>query len=68
MAALVERHASTTDLAGAMRWLGELLYGGLPTETIELVAQEATRASTQQRSPLATAVLLLLSRPEAYLG
>ncbi|HVU87843.1 MAG TPA: DUF1800 domain-containing protein [Pirellulales bacterium] len=68
VAALVERHASTTDLAGATRWLGELLYGGLATETIELVVQEAMRAATPQRSPLATTVLLLLSRPEAYLG
>jgi uncharacterized protein (DUF1800 family) len=68
IAALVERHASTTDLTGATRWLGELLYGGLATETIEPVVQEAMRASTPQRSPLATAVFLLLSRLEAYLG
>ncbi len=67
-AALVERHASTTDLAGAMRWLGELLFGGLPRETIDLVTREAARTADPRRAPLATAVLLLLSRPEAYLG
>jgi hypothetical protein len=67
-AALVERHASTTDLAGATRWLGELLFGGLPRETTDLVAHEAMRSADPRRTPLATAVLLLLSRPESYLG
>ncbi|HEY4308743.1 MAG TPA: DUF1800 domain-containing protein [Pirellulales bacterium] len=67
-AALVERHASTADLSGATRWLGELLFGGLPSETIDLVAREAARNADPRRSPLATAVLFLLSRPEAYLG
>ncbi len=68
LAALVERHASTADLRGATRWLSELLLGGLPDETIELVASEALRASAGRRSPLATATMLLLARPEAYLA
>jgi len=68
LAALIERHASTTDLAGSVRWLGELLFGGLPQETIEIVSREAARTAGQGRPPLATAVLLLLSRPEAYLA
>jgi hypothetical protein len=40
----------------------------LPSETIDLVAREAARNADPRRSPLATAVLFLLSRPEAYLG
>ena len=68
LAALVERHASTADPSGSVRWLGELLFGGLPPQTIEVVAREAARTATPRRAPLATATMLLLSRPEAYLG
>lgn len=68
LAALVERHASASSLSGSIQWFGELLFGGLPRETVEAIERQAMRSTTGQRPPLATAVLLLLSRPEAYLA
>ena len=37
-------------------------------ETIEIIAGEAMRTAEPRRSPLATAAMLLLTRPEAFLG
>ena len=65
MAALATRHTGSSDLGPQVRWFAELLCGGLPAESIAAIEREAGRASSEQRPPVAAAVLLLLTQPEA---
>ncbi len=65
---LLARHRVDGKLAQNIGWLGELLFGGLPAETLRDIAQVAESQANEPGGPLAAAVLILLTRPEAHLA
>src|SRR5262249_53009805 len=65
LAALVDKHTDKSDTPHAIQWLAELLFGGLPPETIAKIAESAQEKS--DLPPLESAALILLTRPEAHL-
>jgi uncharacterized protein (DUF1800 family) len=64
---LVHRHSGASDLKHGVEWFGELLFGGLPAEAAARVEQAAMRSHDSNLPPLETALLILLTRPEAQL-
>jgi uncharacterized protein (DUF1800 family) len=62
---LVQRHAKTDDLTGALTWLTELLWGAASSETISQIVAAANLEKPERR--LAQALALLLARPESQL-
>ncbi len=65
---LAQRHSGASDLKRGVEWFGELLFGGLPAEVVAGVEQAAMRSPDSKLPPLETALLILLTRPEAQLG
>jgi uncharacterized protein (DUF1800 family) len=65
---LVKRHTGQSELKPAVEWFGELLFGGLPADVVAGVEQAAMRSHDSKLPPLETALLMLLTRPEAQLG
>jgi len=64
---LVDRHLGSADLHKSVGWLAELLFGGLPAETVTEIVAAAQANATDSLPPLSAAVLILLNRPEAHL-
>lgn len=67
-ARLVERHGAGTEVKQQVAWLAELMYGGLPTGSIDRIASAARQQRGPLPSDLAAAVVILLSIPEAHLS
>jgi uncharacterized protein (DUF1800 family) len=66
LSALIEKHTGKSDTPRATEWLAELLFGGLPKETIANITQSAEQTKSDL-PPLESAALILLTRPEAHL-
>jgi uncharacterized protein (DUF1800 family) len=66
LAGLVEKNTEKPDMAHAIQWLAELLFGGLPPDTIVKIAESAQQTKSDL-PPLESAALILLTRPEAHL-
>jgi uncharacterized protein (DUF1800 family) len=66
--ALVRRYTGQNELKRSVDWFGELLFGGLTDAVVSSVLQAAQKNSNDTLGPLESAVLLLLTRPEAQVG
>ena len=62
---LVRSHQSTDDLAEAVTWISRLLWGEMRQDAVNDVLSVARKSNREQT--LATAVALLLARPESQL-
>ncbi len=65
---LVERHRGQINLNESIAWLAELLFGGLPPETVADIETAAGTRGGDDAAQLSSAVLILLTRPEAHLA
>jgi hypothetical protein len=62
---LVHRHRETDDIAEAVTWIAELIWGTAPSETVSEIVAAATQEKPDRQ--LSAAVALLLARPESQL-
>jgi hypothetical protein len=63
---LVERYRPTTDLAEAVAWFAELLWGHAPQQAVSTITAAVKNEPEERRLP--SAVALLLARPESHLA
>jgi hypothetical protein len=61
----VERYRPTKDLAEAVAWFAELLWGHAPQQAISALTTALKNVPEERR--LMSAVALLLARPESQL-
>jgi hypothetical protein len=63
---LMERYRPTKDLAEAVRWFAELLWGHVPQQAVSALTTAVKNEPEERRLP--SAVALLLARPESHLA